>query len=73
MLSGIAPPAHKGHNTPAAVGKLLLGRASQHEMETSARMVEFIRNKTVGPVGGSLQNSNNDPRLCFAIPKTHLV
>lgn len=55
MLSGFAPPAHKEHNTPAADGKLVLSRTSQHERETSARTVEFIRNNTVGPVGGRLQ------------------
>lgn len=73
MLSEFAPPAHKEYNTPAAVDKLVLGRASQHEPETSARMVELKRNDTVGWLGGSLQSSNSDPRLCITVPKTHLL
>lgn len=65
MLSGFAPPAHKEYNTPAAVGKLVLCCASQHKTETSKRTVEFIRNNTVGPVGGRLRNTNSD----ITIPK----
>lgn len=73
MLSEFVSPAHKEHNTPAAVGKLVLGPTSQHEMETSARTVELKRNNTVGPAGGGLQSSNSAPRLFIMVPKKHLL
>lgn len=71
-LSGFAPPAHKEQDSPAAVGKLVRGRTSQHETETQTvepQTLEPIRNNTVGPVGGRLQNSNTESGFSLWFPK----